>query len=157
EQKRAVEASRDRDDTTFDNHTTHPQVEYLARAFQLLGDPVYRTACERGLDFILAAQYPNGGFPQRHPRSQGFHGHVTFNDGVMVGVLRVLQAAAEPQPHFAWLDAERRQRAAAAVERGIECILRCQIRVDGRLTGWCQQHDRETLEPAAARSFELVS
>jgi PelA/Pel-15E family pectate lyase len=35
--------------------------------------------------------------------------------------------------------------------------LKCQVRVDGRLTGWCAQHDEETLEPAAARSYELPS
>ena len=34
--------------------------------------------------------------------------------------------------------------------------MKCQIRVDGRLTGWCQQHDAKTFA-AAARTFELAS
>jgi PelA/Pel-15E family pectate lyase len=37
-----------------------------------------------GLDFILRSQYANGGFPQRFPSSNGFHAHITFNDGVMM-------------------------------------------------------------------------
>ena len=155
EQKKAIRDSRERSDTTFDNHTTHPQVEYLARAYGQLRDPVYRDACVRGFDFMLAAQYPHGGFPQKFPNPKGFSAHITFNDGVMVGVLSVLQAAANKAEHFAWLDAERRHRARDAVSRGIACLLRCQMRVEGALTGWGQQHDEKTFESASARTFEL--
>src|SRR4051812_24164102 len=89
EQKKAVRDSHASNDTTFDNHTTHPQIEYLARAFVQLNEPVYREACLRGFDFMLAAQYPNGGFPQRYPNAKGIAGHITFNDGVMIGCLAV--------------------------------------------------------------------
>jgi len=153
-QIKAVRDSHDRTDTTFDNHTTHTQVDYLARAFGQLGDPACRSACERGLDFMLGAQYPNGGFPQRWPNVKGIAGHITFNDGVMIGILAVLRAAARGEPHFAWLDPDRRERARRAVDRGIACLLRAQIQVDGRPTGWGQQHDAKTLETTAARTFE---
>lgn len=155
EQSKAVRDSHDRTDTTFDNHTTHTQVDYLARAFALLGDPAHRAACERGLDFMLGAQYPNGGFPQRWPNTKGIAGHITFNDGVMVGILSVLHAAAEQEPHFAWLDDGRRQRARQARERGVECMKRAQVRVGRVLTGWGQQHDANTLQSTGARTFEL--
>jgi len=46
---------------------------------------------------------------------------------------------------------------AAAFDKGIECILNTQIMHDGRPTIWCQQHDRETLQPAGARAYELPS
>ena len=156
EQKQAVRASHARSDTTFDNDTTHTQVDYLARAFSQLGEPAYRSACERGFDFMLAAQYANGGFPQKWPEPKGIGAHITFNDGVMVGILTVLRAAAERAPHFSWLDEPRRARARIAVEKGIDCLLHCQIRVDGRLTGWGQQHDEKTLETTGARTFELA-
>ena len=156
EQKKALRDSHERADTTFDNHTTHTQVDYLARAFTQLGDAAYRAAGERGFDFILAAQYANGGFPQKWPDPKGIGAHITFNDGVMVGILEVLRAAAEGAPHFAWLDAGRRERARLAVERGIDCLLRCQTRVGGRLTAWGQQHDEKTLATAPARTFELA-
>ncbi len=156
-QQAKIRDTREAKDTSYDNHTTHPQVDYLARAFVLLGEPAYRAACERGLDFMLASQYPNGGFPQRWPGNTGIGGHITFNDGVMMGVLGVLRAAGEREARFAWLDAGRRERARAAAARGLECLLRMQVRADGRLTGWGQQHDAKTLAPTAARTFELAS
>lgn len=156
DQKQAIRDSRGRSDTTFDNHTTHTQVDYLARAYRQLGDPAYRDACVRGLEFILAAQYPHGGFPQKFPNPRNFSAHITFNDGVMIGALSVLDAAASAADHFAWLDEPRRTRARDAVQRGIACLLRCQVRVDGRLTGWGQQHDAKTFESTSARTFELA-
>jgi len=156
DQKKALRDSHAKTDTTFDNHTTHSQIDYLARAFVLLGDPAYRDACVRGFDYLVAQQYPHGGFPQRTPGAKGIAGLITFNDGVMIGCLAVLQAAAERRPHFAWLDEARRARAADAVRRGIECLLRCQIRAGGRLTGWGQQHDPVTFETVGARTFELA-
>jgi PelA/Pel-15E family pectate lyase len=157
DQKAKVRATHRRTDTSFDNGNLHSQVAYLARAYAQAGEPAWRAACERGLDFILAAQYPNGGFPQSHPGAKGYAAHITFNDYVMIGCLHLLKDAADAAPHFAWLDAGRRARAADAVRRGIACILRCQIRVDGRLTGWCQQHDEKTYEARPARTFELAS
>ena len=156
EQAKAIRDTRARTDTTFDNHTTHTQVDYLARAFTQFGDPACRDAAGRGLDFMLGAQYPNGGFPQRWPTTKGIAGHITFNDGVMVGCLSVLKAAADRENHFAWLDAARRERARDAVQRGIECLLRAQVRVGDLLTGWGQQHDAKTLETTGARTFELA-
>jgi PelA/Pel-15E family pectate lyase len=34
------------------------------------------------------------------------------------------------------------------------CVLASQIRVDGHLTAWAQQHDPLTLQPVGARNFE---
>ena len=39
----------------------------------------------------------------------------------------------------------------------IECVLRCQVVVAGRRTGWCQQHDVLTLAPSSARNYEMPS
>lgn len=156
EQAKAIRDTRARTDTTFDNHTTHTQVDYLARAFTQLGDAAYRDACVRGIDFILGTQYPNGGFPQRWPNIKGIAGHITFNDGVMIGIMDVLKAAAHRDSHFTWLDDARRERAGKAVRSGIVCLVRSQIRVGNRLTGWGQQHDAKTLETTAARTFELA-
>jgi PelA/Pel-15E family pectate lyase len=44
-----------------------------------------------------------------------------------------------------------------AFDRGIACILKCQIRVDGKLTAWCAQHDEVDYRPRPGRSFELTS
>ncbi len=158
EQREAVRATYDRDDTSFDNSNGHSQVDYLARALPLLdNDREVREACLRGFDHLLAAQLENGGFPQWYPRTKGYHGYITFNDGVMIGILNVLQDAAEGTPHWQWLDDERRARARLAVARGVECILKCQITAGGVRKGWCQQHDPTTFAPQSARTFELAS
>ena len=157
EQRKAVVATHNHADTSFDNHNVHPQVDYLARAYSIGRDDSLRQACLRGLDFMLAAQLANGGFPQRYPKAKDYEVDITFNDGVTMGILNVLEDIAEGEPQWTWLDDARRKRARDAVARGIECILKCQIRVGDRLTGWCQQHDPVTFAAAPARTFELAS
>jgi PelA/Pel-15E family pectate lyase len=157
DQRQVLRQTHDRTDTSFDNHNIHSQVDYLARAYHRVGEERWRDACLRGLDFILAAQLPGGGFPQRYPNPKNFSAHITFNDGVMIGNLTILQDISDGLPHWDWIDTERRQKARSALDRGTECILSCQIRVDGRLTGWCQQHDPVTHAAASARTFELAS
>lgn len=157
EQRTAVESTRSEEDASFDNYNTYSQVEYLAKAYAASGKMSWREACLRGFDFMLAAQLSNGGFPQRYPNPTGYAAHITFNDGVTIGILNVLKDAAENRPHWNWLDEQRRQAAQQAVERGIDCILACQIRSNGVLTGWCQQHDEETFTATSARTFELAS
>lgn len=157
EQQAVLRATHGKSDTSYDNHNIHTQVDYLARAYAAKPEDAWRTACLRGLDFMLASQMACGGFPQRYPNASGYGAHITFNDGVMIGILHVLKDAADGAPHWAWLDAQRRQQAAQAVQRGIECVLKCQIQVDGTRTGWCQQHDENNFAAASARTFELAS
>ena len=45
----------------------------------------------KGVDHILAAQYPSGGWPQFYPPSAQYHRHITFNDNSMVRVMMVPQ------------------------------------------------------------------
>lgn len=157
EQLKIIRETHLREDTSYDNDNIHSQVEYLARAYTAFGRVQWREACERGVDFMLASQLPSGGFPQRFPKPKGYAAHITFNDGVMIGVLNVLKDIADREPHFTWIDETRRMRAVVALDAGIECILKCQISANDRLTGWCQQHDAASFEAASARTFELAS
>jgi len=75
----------------------------------------------------------------------------------MISVMKLLRDVAAAKPSYAFVDEARRARAANAVEKGIECILKTQVVVNGRRTVWCAQHDEVTLAPAAARTFEVVS
>jgi PelA/Pel-15E family pectate lyase len=52
------------------------------------------------------------------------------------------------------VDESLRTRLRSALDRGVACVLAAQVRVDGRATVWCAQHDPLTLAPAAARAFE---
>lgn len=138
---------------TFDNKATTTELRFLARAFQATGDTKCRTAFLKGFDHILAAQYASGGWPQHHPPGKQYHRHITFNDGTMVGLLEFLRAAAA----LDFLDPERRRQARDAFDRGVDCILKCQIVVRCQPTVWCAQHDEVTLAPTTGRSYELPS
>lgn len=140
----------------FDNGATHSQLQFLARVIAAGGDEDgrLRHSFLRGLDYCLAAQYANGGWPQYFPLVRGYYTHITFNDGAMVGVLEVLEGVARGRPPFDFVDEPRRERSRTAVARGVECILACQIVQDGRRTIWAAQHDEYTLAPAGARTFE---
>jgi PelA/Pel-15E family pectate lyase len=115
-----------------------------------------RRATLIAIDYLLEAQYGNGGWPQSYP-PRGYSRYITFNDGAMIGVMSLLRDIAGKKPEYAFVDESRRQKARYAVQKGIECILKCQIVVDGKKTAWCAQHDEKTLVPRKARSYELAS
>lgn len=144
---------------TFDNQATTLPMQFLARVINATGKTTYRQAFERGLAYTLAAQYPNGGWPQYYPlrAPKSYYDHVTFNDDAMVNVLTLLRDVAAGQPPYGFVDPPSRALAASAVQRGLALILRTQIRHQGRLTAWCAQVDELTLEPAWARKFEPPS
>lgn len=147
----------DHRDATIDNNATTPQLRFFARFVTATNDRKFRAAFEHGFDYLLAAQYPNGGWPQYFPLREGYYTHITYNDNAMVNVLEFLRDAATGKAPFAFIDKDRRARAAAAVAKGIECILKTQVKQNGMLTVWCAQHDEKTLAPAWARKFEPPS
>ena len=141
---------------TFDDGATTNELRFLARSWQVTQDPVEHAAFLKGLDLILDAQYPNGGWPQSFPSGTKYPRYITFNDNAMVNILELLRDVAE-SPQFAFVDGNRRSRARKAFQAGIGCILMCQVVVDGKKTVWCAQHDEVTLKPRPARTFELES
>lgn len=93
---------------------------------------------------------------QGFPPGTKYNRHITFNDDAMVRLMLFLRETYS-SPNYAFVDGPRRSAARLAFDRGIECILKCQIRVDGKLTAWCAQHDEQDFSPRSARSYELVS
>ncbi len=151
-----VKKKPDRKECTIDNGATHTQLRYLAMVYQATTVERVRDSFIQGVEFLLDTQYKNGGWPQ-YPFREGYYSRVTFNDGAMIGVMRVLNDIANAKPPFEFVDDELRTRCARAVKAGLECILNCQIEVDGAKTVWCAQHDETTLAPAAARAYEKIS
>lgn len=142
---------------TIDNGATFTQLEYLARVYTAQKQERHREAFLKGLDYLLAAQYENGGWPQYYPLRKGYYSLITYNDNAMVGVLELLRDVARRKPDYAFVDEARRLKSEKAVERGVECILKTQVRVNDKLTVWGAQHDVTTFAPAPARKFEPVS
>jgi len=147
---------------TFDNDSTYTELRYLALVVSAGGDPVraaaWQRAFHRGLDYIFAAQYPNGGWPQIYPLAGSYHDAVTFNDEAMIHLLNLLGEIHAGRAPFAFVPPEVAAEAGRRVARGLQCLLDAQLRApDGRRTIWAQQHDALTLQPCAARNFEPVA
>ena len=141
---------------TFDNKGTVDELRFMARMVNATKAEAYRQSFDRGLAYVLKAQYANGGWPQFFPLRQGYFDHITFNDGAMVRVLEFVREVGRDE-RYAFLDAKTGESCRQAFERGIACILKCQIIVEGKPAVWCAQHDEKTFAPAKARSYELPS
>jgi PelA/Pel-15E family pectate lyase len=156
-ERAALEAAKKDSDSTIDNGATTTQLRFLALVYAATRHDRLREAFLQGIDYLLAAQYPNGGWPQYFPLRADYSRHITFNDDAMVHVMEVLRDAAAGKAPYVLVDSPRRAGAADAVLRGVRVILAAQIRVEGRLTAWCAQHDEVTLEPRKARTYEHPS
>lgn len=141
---------------SIDNKATSTEIRFLMRLYQATKDTTYLNSALRGIQYLLRMQYPNGGWPQFWPRRDHYHARITFNDNAMVNAMRILREIYEHrEPFLSDIPDSLCTQAEEAFNRGINCILRCQIRQQGQLTVWCQQHDEETLQPVGARAFEL--
>lgn len=157
EQKKKIQNDQRKTDTTIDDQATVREITHLAEAYTQTQNKRYLAAVERGVDYLLKAQYPSGGWGQFFPDTSGYRKHITFNDNAMVSVLEVMQAVAGREGGFAALRPDQAQAAQKAVDQAVKCILKCQYVQHGTLTVWCAQHDRNTFQPARARAFELPS
>ena len=141
---------------TFDNKGTVDELRFMARMVNATKAETYRQSFDRGLAYILKAQYANGGWPQFFPLRKGYYDRITFNDGAIVRVLELVREVGRDE-RYAFLDAKTRESCRQAFDRGIACILKCQIVIEGQPTVWCAQHDAQTLQPTKARAYELPS
>ena len=157
EYTKAWNAKGDVNQSTIDNNATTTEIQYLARLYQATQKEKYKEGVLKGIQYLLKAQYDNGGWPQFYPRPTGYYVQITYNDNAMVRVMQQLREIYEKQSPYSFIPDETCQQARKAFDKGIECILRTQVRQNGDLTVWCAQHDRITLEPCKARAYELPS
>ena len=157
EQKKALFEAKDELNTTFDNGATHSQLNYLAKAYSLTKIEKYNDAFLHGIEYVLSAQYNNGGWPQFYPDLSSYRKYITFNDGAMIGIMKLIQRIVNRSKEFSFIEDSLYGEIKTAYEKGIECILNCQIVDNGELTAWCQQHDNVDFRPQNARSFEPIA
>lgn len=115
-------------------------MQFLAFVSHATSDEKYSDAFVRGVDYLLAAQYPNGGWPQFWPLREGYYSHITYDDDAMIRTMTVLRDVANGEAPYGFVQVERRQKAAHAIDRGIQCVLDTQIRQGGKRTGWREKH-----------------
>lgn len=142
---------------TFDNRTTTEQLKFLAGVFTATKREDVKAVLLKGLDYVFAAQYPNGGWPQNYPIERGYHEAITLNDDAMMHVLELLHSITRGEKLFSFADEALKQRAQSAFDKGIACIAAMQVKIDGAPTVWCAQHHPLTLAPVKARAKEPPS
>jgi len=143
---------------TFDNNATDTEMHFLALVQKAApgkeGD-AYRAAFVKGLKYMLAAQFPNGGWPQVWPLEGGYHDAITYNDDAVSEAAEVMTEVAENKNgDYAFVPADLRASAVKSADKALDIILKTQVKANGKLTIWGQQHDALTLKPVAARNFE---
>lgn len=144
---------------TFDNGATSTQLRWLAAYYPQAAaeeQVQIRSALILAVQFVLRAQYPNGGFAQSYPLRGSYHDAVTLNDNVMTDLLSLLWDIANA-PEYQWLSADLRAQAQAGFAKGVTWLVSAQVSVNGQRTVWTAQHHPLTGEPVAARKFEQIS
>ncbi len=134
--------------TTLDDDVTPGAIRVLLALWEETGDPHYREAGERGLDLLVRAQLPAGGWP--HVWRPGWlralrasrEDHPSLNDGLTPIIVETLLAAS---------DMLERPDLARAAARGGDWLLA--VQQPPPRAGWAQQYD-EAGRPAGMRRFE---
>jgi len=146
---------------TIDNDATISEIRFLAKVAAQLPDAAaaaaYRASALKGLAYLLAAQFPNGGWPQVWPLQGGYHDAITLNDNAVVEVAELLGEAGQGAAEWGFVPSALRVQALAAEQRAIALLLAAQVRGQGRKLIWAQQYDALSLAPVAARNYEPAS
>jgi PelA/Pel-15E family pectate lyase len=135
---------------TFDDQVTTAPARFLMALYFATLEPEYKAAVLRALDFVVKAQYPNGGWPQRYPPAPDHFGkeypdyttYYTFNDGVIEGNIDLLLDAYEKFGNEQYKE---------AAGRGMDFVVMSQA--EPPQAGWGLQYNMQ-LQSAKARSFE---
>ena len=139
--------------STIDNDATTSQIRFLMRTYQQTKQQKYLDCAMRGVDCLFKMQYSNGGWMQCLNTPGTYHAHITLNDGAYLHVLQIMKEMSTKSGDFTAVSDSYAQKAKTSLDKGIQCLLNMQI--SG--AAWCQQHDENTLKPAAARAYELPS
>lgn len=144
----------------LDNYATTQEMRFLAKVYQGCKVEKYREAFVRGLQLIFASEKSKGGWSQYWPLSGNgsYQDYITYNDDLMTNVLKMLLDIHKNTGDFLDIvDAETREKCQAAFDRGIDCIIACQVDDNGTPAAWCAQHDPNDLLPTEGRPHEHPS
>lgn len=155
QQKEIVQNENNKNDATIDNGATTTEIRYLLNTYKKTAQVKYLLAAEQGVEYLLKAQYANGGWPQFYPDLSSYKHYITYNDNAIVNVLHLFLDIVNGANNTGVLTNKYKTQVLKAVERGVNCILKTQIKVNGVPTVWCQQHDEHNYKPVGARTFEL--
>lgn len=135
---------------TFDDNVTQGATRFLLQLYLETLDPAYHSPLRKALDFILMAQYPNGGWPQRFPLRYDFvheefddyTSNYTLNDDAMNNTIRTLLEAYVALGNEEYLEAACRGGDFFMISQGPK-----------GLPGWSEQFDMN-IQPDWGRTHE---
>jgi len=135
---------------TFDDRVTPDAAMFLLRFYRLTHEAAYREPVLKALNFVLAAQYPNGAWPQRFPLRYEFAhdglpdytSFYTLNDGATIAIVELLYDAYETLGDSRYFE---------SVRRAMDALLAMQGPDDQ--AAWAEQHG-PNMRPIAARTHE---
>ena len=143
----------------FDNTATTQEMRFLAKVWQGCKVEKYREAFVKALNLIFTAEQ-NGGWSQYWPLSGGgsYQDYITFNDDLQTNVMKMLRDIKANKGDFLDIvDDATREKCQQSFDRGLECIMKCQIDDNGVKAAWCAQHDPSDFLPTEGRPHELPS
>lgn len=144
----------------FDNYATTQEMRFLAKVWQGCKVDKYRDSFEDALLLILKAQKQVGGWSQYYPLSGGgsYQDYITFNDDLMTNIMKILRDIYNNEGDFKDIvDETLRNKCKEAFDKGLECIIKCQVDDNGTPAAWCAQHDTIDYLPTEGRPHELPS
>ena len=144
----------------FDNYATTQEMRFLAKVWQGCKEDKYRESFEDALLLILKAQKQVGGWSQYYPLSGGgsYQDYITFNDDLMTNIMKILRDIYNNEGDFKDIvDETLRNKCKEAFDKGLECIIKCQVDDNGTPAAWCAQHDTIDYLPTEGRPHELPS
>lgn len=142
---------------TIDNNATSREINALVLAYKQTNNKAYLQAAEKGIDYLLKAQYANGGWPQYYPDKSSYRAEITYNDNAMINALTIMLNIVYQTNGFEVVNASYLPKAEKALKNGINCVLKTQVLQNGKPVIWAAQYDENTLKPAKARAFEPAS
>ncbi|MGB1204972.1 MAG: pectate lyase [Chitinophagales bacterium] len=126
----------------FDDHTTTANISFLMNLHQEIKESWLYTAIDKGLEFVMKAQFANGAWPQRFPLRGGYRDFYTYNDGVINNCIALMYKAHRLYDNSQYL---------RSAVQGSDFVLASQLA--SPQAGWGEQYNHD-MQPDWARPFE---
>lgn len=100
QKKDLLEIKKTTKETTTDNGATTQEMLFMSKMYAQVKDERYKESFLKGLNYLLEAQYANGGWPQFYPLKKGYYTHITYNDDSMINIMNVIKAVADETDYY---------------------------------------------------------